>query len=172
MSSSGVPKPDSESFRGDMFTPIVTGHHKASFETIESANMAISLSPPFEESHLTQREKFETISKRISAMELELLQTMGSIRHQGAEQAISGVSQQNLELLKAAGAIHKRYEAKVTTALKEFRREITELEQQFSMRRVQEALDESAASVSPQPLSLPAAGTLKSKHRGFKSRPF
>jgi hypothetical protein len=121
---------------------------------------------------LTQREKFETISKKISAMELELLQTMGSIRHQGAEQAISGVSQQNLELLKAAGAIHKRYEAKVTTALKEFRREITELEQQFSMRRVQEALDESAASVSPQPLSLPAAGTLKSKHRGFKSRPF
>jgi hypothetical protein len=156
-----------------LFTPIATGHTQASFE---SANTAISLSPPFEARHSSELQ-VETMSQQIAAVQLELLQTMreeilqaGSFHHQGAEQAIAGVSQQNQELLKAASAIHKRYEAKLSAALKEFRREITELEQQFSMRRVQEALGFSAVPV--QPLSLPAAGTLKSKQKGFKSRPF
>jgi hypothetical protein len=89
-----------------------------------------------------------------------------SIRYNRVEQTIAGISQQNQEMVKAASAIQKRYEAKVTTALKEFHREITELEQQISMRRVNEALD-SCFVPTQSPLSIPAAGTLKSKQKGL-----
>jgi hypothetical protein len=89
------------------------------------------------------------------------------------QQTIIGISQQNKELLNAAGAIHMRYESRVTSALKEFRREITELEHQFSIRRVDEAITSSVgpAITSPSPISIAAAGTLKSKQKGFLSKP-
>ena len=94
-----------------------------------------------------------------------MVDILQSVQQNRVEQKIAGISRQNQELLKAASAIHMRYEAKVTTALKDFRREIAELEQDFSMRRLDEAIHSSL------PLSTPAAGTLKSNQKGFKSRP-
>jgi hypothetical protein len=99
-----------------------------------------------------------------------MVEILSSIQQNRVEQKIAGISRQNQELLKAASAIHMRYEAKVTTALKDFRREIAELEQDFSMRRLDEAIHSSLVPAI-SPLSTPAAGTLKSNQKGFKSRP-
>jgi hypothetical protein len=150
----------SRSFQGFRSTPNGAALSKATFEP---ESTAVSLSPPtFTAPHLSQLRIMS-----FPAMELDVLE---SVRRNRVEQKIAGISQQNQELLKAANAIHKRYEAKVSTALKDFRREITELEQQFSMRRVDEALH-SALVPASSPLSTPAAGTLKSKQNGFRSRP-
>jgi len=136
----------------------------------ESSNVVVLQSPLLSEATLLPELQVDVASQNCSSLELSLL---GSIRNHGIQQTIDGISQQNKELLKAAGAIHKRYENKVTAALKEFRREITELEHQFSMRRVDEALATSLVPVmaSKSPLSIPAAGTLKSKQKGYKAKP-
>jgi Ribonuclease G/E len=99
------------------------------------------------------------------------LNVLEKIRHNRMEDTITGITVQNQELLSAASAIHKRYEAKVTSALNEFRREITELERQFSIRRLDDALQLNSLVPGQPAISLPAAGTLKSKPKGFKSRP-
>jgi hypothetical protein len=161
MPSFGSVEHASCSFEGYRSSPNGGALSKSIFEP---ESTVVSLSPPiFTAPHLSQLH----VSMIFPPMDLDVLE---SIRHNRVEQKIAGISQQNQELLKAASAIHKRYEAKVSTALKDFRREITELEQQFSMRRVDEALHSSLVP-APSPLSTPAAGTLKSKQNGFRSKP-
>jgi len=133
------------SFQGEESTPDAPGSTRI-HAMFASEKGALSLSPKF--------------------LPPTFADVLESIRHNRVEQTIAGISQQNQEMVKAASAIQKRYEAKVTTALKEFHREITELEQQISMRRVNEALD-SCFVPTQSPLSIPAAGTLKSKQKGF-----
>jgi hypothetical protein len=129
----------------------------------ESSNVVVLPSPPS-----SIASSVDMTSQSYSATELSLLD---SVRNHGMQ--IVGISQRNKELLHAASAIHMRYETKVTSALKEFRREITELERQFSMRRIDEATFSSSvpALSSPAPISTPAAGTLKSKQNRLKKRP-
>lgn len=152
-------------FHHDHFDTTGTGNTQA-----ESSNVVVLQSPRLSEATPLPELQVDVASQNCSSLELSLLD---SIRNHGIQQTIDGISQQNKELLKAAGAIHKRYENKVNAALKEFRREISELEHQFSMRRVDEALATSLVPVmaSKSPLSIPAAGTLKSKQKGFKAKP-
>ncbi len=152
-------------FHNDHFDTTGTGSTQA---VHEFSNVVVLQSPMLSEATLLPELQVDVASQ--NCLELSLLD---SIRNHGIQQTIDGISQQNKELLKAAGAIHKRYENKVTAALKEFRREITELEHRFSMRRVDEALATSLVPVmaSKSPLSIPAAGTLKSKQKGYKAKP-
>jgi hypothetical protein len=140
--------------------------------SFETRNTAVSLSPPPSASHLAHHElQVERVSQNISALKLEVF---AGTRHADLQHTVGGISQQNRELLEAATAIHKRYEAKVTAALREFRREITDLEHKFSLRRVDEAIYTSLVPLSipaAAPLSIPAAGTIQSKVKGIKSRP-
>jgi hypothetical protein len=130
----------------------------------EPENPTVPLSPPT--NVVVRSLPSDTMSQSLSVPE--------NIRQNRFEdKKITGITVQNQELLNAASAIHKRYEAKVTSALKDFRREITELERQFSIRRLDDAL-KSISLVPAQPetaISLPAAGTSKSNPKGSKSRP-
>ena len=149
-------------FHNDRPSHLGLGYSKGIFEP---ENATVSLSPP---TNVVLRSlHVGTMSQTLSTMDLNVLE---NIRHNRMEDTITGITVQNQELLSAASAIHKRYEAKVTSALKEFRREITELERQFSIRRLDDALLNSLVPGQPA-ISLPAAGTLKSKQKGFKSRP-
>jgi TPR repeat protein len=150
-------------FHKDRPSHLGLGYSKGVFEPDYAT---VSLSPPTNAA--LRSLQVGTMSQSLSAMDLNVLE---NIRHNRMEDTITGITVQNQELLNAASAIHKRYEAKVTSALKEFRREITELERQFSIRRLDDALQlNSLVPVQPA-ISLPAAGTLKSKQKGFKSRP-